>query len=203
MGVHRRCGAGRRAGRVRRLHRAEIAVADVKRFLDSSGAELTEGVQKLADATQILVDKRPELEQVLHSGPTALVNFYQIYKPAQGTLTGAIALNNAADPLSFLCGSVQARDGYNSDQSAALCAEFLAPVLKSLAINYPPLLANPATGVTAFPDQLVFSPESLAGTQQTQGPAPARGAAPVTVPSGIAGLAIPGLPAPPAPGGGR
>lgn len=194
-GVSNDLGAG--------LDNLDIAVADVKRFLDSSGAELTEGVQKLADATQILVDKRPELEQVLHSGPTALVNFYQIYKPAQGTLTGAIALNNTADPLSFLCGSVQAREGYNSDQSAALCAEFLAPVLKSLAMNYPPLLANPATGVTAFPDQLVFSPESLAGTQQTQGPAPARGPAPVTVPSGIAGLAIPGLPAPPAPGGGR
>ncbi|OQS12886.1 mammalian cell entry protein [Nocardia donostiensis] len=180
-GVSEELGAG--------LDNLDIALADVQRFLNGSGGELTEGVQRLADVTQILVDKRPQLEQALHSGPTALVNFYQIYKPAQGTLTGAIAFNNAADPLSFLCGSVRALEANESDKSADLCAQYLAPVIESLAMNYLPIMTNPATGVTAFPQQLKYSPPSLAGqVPAQQAPAPA----PISVPSGIAGLAIPG-----------
>lgn len=171
------------------LDSLDIALADVKRFLDGTGGELTEGVEKLADVTQTLVDKRPQIEQVLHSGPTAMVNFYQLYKPAQGSLTGAVALNNSASPLSFLCGSIRALENNNSDRSADLCAEFLAPVISSLAMNYVPLMTNPASGVTAFPEQLVYSDPSLAGAgQPTQAPA----AAPITVPEGLAGLAVPG-----------
>ncbi|WP_431967051.1 MCE family protein [Nocardia sp. bgisy134] len=170
------------------LDNLDLAMADVKRFLDGSGAELTEGVQRLSDATQILVDKRPELERVLHSGPTALVNFYQLYKPAQGTITGAVALNNTADPLSFLCGSVRALEENDSDRSADLCATYLAPVIDSLAMNYAPIMLNPATGVHAFPNQIVYSPPSLEERVPVQTPQPA----PITVPNGLAGLAIPG-----------
>lgn len=177
------------------LDNLDLAIADVRRFLDSSGTELTESTQRLADVTQILVDKRPEVERVLHSGPTALVNFYQLYKPAQGTFTGAIALNNTADPLSFLCGSVRALEENDSDRSADLCAAQLAPVIDSLAMNYLPIMVNPATGVHAFPNQITFSPPSLADevpesvkNPRAATPAPAS----VVVPSGLAGLAIPG-----------
>ncbi|MEV0434611.1 MCE family protein [Nocardia sp. NPDC050413] len=173
------------------LDSLDVALADVKRFLEGTGGELTEGVERLADVTQTLVDNRPEIERVLHSGPTAMVNFYQLYKPAQGSLTGAVALNNTANPLSFLCGSIRAIEHNNSDKSADLCAEFLAPVISSLAMNYVPIMTNPASGVTAFPEQLVYSDPSLEGAvQQDQPP----GAAPITVPEGLAGLAIPGGP---------
>lgn len=179
------------------LDNLDAAIVDVRRFIQGSGAELTEGVQRLADATQVLVDKRPELERVLHSGPTALVNFYQIYKPAQGTLTGAIALNNPADPLGFLCGSVRALETNDSDRSADLCAQYLAPVINSLSMNYVPIMTNPASGVTAFPDQLVYTDPSLAGRVASQNAAQPQ-PAPVGIPDGLAGLAIPGLT-----GGGR
>ncbi|UGT59704.1 MCE family protein [Nocardia asteroides] len=182
-GVSAELGAG--------LDNLDLAIVDVRRFLDDSGTQLTDSVQKLAQATQILADKRPELEQALHSGPTALVNFYQLYKPAQGTLTGAIALANPGNPMSFLCGSVRALEKNQSDRSADLCNEFLAPVIQSLGMNYLPIMTNPATGVTAFPDQLVYSPPSLAAAgPRDQGPAPAQ--APISVPQGLAGLAIPG-----------
>ncbi|MGV9637023.1 MCE family protein [Nocardia rhamnosiphila] len=199
-GVSQDLGAG--------LDNLDLALGDVHRFLDGSGTELTEGVQRLADVTQILVDKRPQLEQALHSGPTALVNFYQIYKPAQGTLTGAISLNNFADPLSFLCGSVRALEQNESETSADLCAQYLAPVLSSLAMNYLPIMTNPATGVTAFPNQLQYTTPDLAGKVDPQkvGPPAAPEPAPITVPAGVAGLAIPGvqLPGIPGlPGGGR
>ncbi|MEV6389730.1 MCE family protein [Nocardia xishanensis] len=164
------------------LDNLDIALADVKRFIEGSGTELTEGVERLADVTQILIDKRPEIERVLHSGPTALVNFYQIYSPAQGTLGGMAALNNPADPLSFLCGSIEALETNDSQRSAQLCAEMVAPLISSLAMNYVPIMTNPASGVHAFPSQLVYSTPEVEAQVSTQ----------VTVPEGVAGLAIPG-----------
>jgi len=186
-GVSDELGAG--------LDNLDLAVADVRRFLDSSGAELTEGTQRLAEVTQILVDKRPEVERVLHSGPTALVNFYQLYKPAQGSFTGAVALNNTASPLTFLCGSIRALEENDSDRSADLCAAQLAPIIESLAWNYAPIMVNPATGVHAFPNQIEFSPQSLADQvpEEKKNPrAAAPAPAPVFVPEGLAGFAIPG-----------
>ena len=70
-------------------------------------------------------------------------------------------------------------------------AQYLAPVINSLSMNYVPIMTNPASGVTAFPDQLVYTDPSLADRVRSQTPAQPQ-PAPVSVPSGLAGLAIPG-----------
>ncbi|WP_019931530.1 MCE family protein [Nocardia sp. BMG111209] len=171
------------------LDNLDSAVADVKRFLDERGGQLTESVQRLADATQVLADKRDDLARVLHAGPTALANFYQIYKPAQGSLTGAVVGVNAANPFAFLCGAIEGIENHDSDRSGALCRQYLAPVIQSLMMNYPPLLVNPASGQGAFPNQLTYSTPDLADRMQAQNQPPA---APVSVPTDFLGLAIPG-----------
>ncbi|MFE6864089.1 MCE family protein [Nocardia sp. NPDC057668] len=168
------------------LDNLDTAVRDVERFIDSRGGALTEDLERLNDVVQLLVDKKPQIEQVLHSGPTALVNFYQIYKPATGSLTGYPVFTNFADPLSFLCGGVKALEANDSDRSADLCATYLAPVMQQMAINYPALMLGPATSAGATPDQLVYSTPDVAAAAAAQ-----RGA-PVSVPQGIAGLAVPG-----------
>ncbi|MGV9667141.1 MCE family protein [Nocardia niigatensis] len=168
------------------LDNLDSAVADVKRFLDERGGALTESVQRLADATQVLADKKPELERIMHSAPTALVNFYQLYKPAQGTLTGFLAAPNFANPFAFLCGAVEANQNNDSQHSADLCKQYLAPVVQSLMMNYPPLLVNPVTQQNAFPNQLTYSTPDLAN----QVPAP--DAAPVASPKSLTDLLIPG-----------
>ncbi|QLY31541.1 MCE family protein [Nocardia huaxiensis] len=149
------------------LDNLDIAIADVKRFLDERGDALTESVQRLGDATQVLADHKPELEQIMHSGPTALANFYQLYKPAQGTLTGSLAAPNFANPIVFLCGAIEAIEVNDSQKSADLCKQYLGPVLNTLVMNYPPLLLNPATQQNAFPQQLTYSTPELAGQVQT------------------------------------
>ncbi|MET8422901.1 MCE family protein [Nocardia sp. NPDC004860] len=168
------------------LDNLDSAVADVKRFLDARGGALTESVQRLADATQVLADKKPELERIMHSAPTALVNFYQLYKPAQGTIAGSLAAPNFANPFAFLCGAVEATATNDSQHSADLCKQYLAPVVQSLMMNYPPLLVNPATQQSAFPNQLTYSTPDLAN----QVPAP--DAAPVASPKSLTDLLVPG-----------
>ncbi|WP_327143454.1 MCE family protein [Nocardia sp. NBC_01327] len=164
------------------LDNLDSAVSDVQRFIDSRGGALTESVQRLSDVTQLLVDKRPELERVLHSGPTALVNFYQIYKPALGAVTGYPVLTNFADPLSFLCGSVEALGENDSDKSANLCSTILGPVLQSMAFNYPNFMLSTPTTATAYPEQIKASTPDVA----------ARAANQVVVPNNLAELALPG-----------
>lgn len=170
------------------LDELDIAVNEVHRFVGDNRMALAESVDQLAHTTSTLESKRPEIERVLHSGPTALTNFYQIYNPAQGTLTGAIALNNFANPVNFLCGSVEALQANQSDHSADLCVQYLAPILNSLAINYPPLLLNPASGVQAFPEQIQYSDPSLAARVPAE-PTPAPAQAP---PRDLVSLLLPG-----------
>lgn len=160
------------------------AIVDVRQFLNERGPALTEGVQRLSDVTKNLVDKRADLENLLHNAPNGLENFYQIYKPAQGSLAGAVVFDNLANPLAFLCGSVEAIGANDAAKSAALCKQFLTPIVSSLTVNYPPLVLNPASTQVAFPQQLEFSTSALAKQAASQG-------IPVNVPNGINGLAVP------------
>ncbi|MFD4293428.1 MCE family protein [Rhodococcus sp. NPDC058505] len=154
----------------------DVAVGDVQRFVSENRSSLTEQVERLADATAMLVDKRPELEQVLHVAPNALANFNNLYAPRQGSLNGAIAGSNAGNPINMICGMIRGLENNDSDKSADLCAQYLGPVLNSVAMNYPGILTNPAIGTTANPDQIEYSPPSLAGE-----------VAPRTAPATIAG----------------
>ncbi|MDJ0395323.1 MCE family protein [Rhodococcus sp. G-MC3] len=146
-----------------------VAVGEVQRFVTDNQAGLVEGVARLADATQVLTTKRPEIERILHAGPNALANFNNIYQPAQGTLTGAIAANNFGNPINFVCGAVAGIENATSERSADLCKQYLGPVLSSLVFNYPAFLANPIMGVDAHPDQIVYTEPGL---EQAPAPAP-------------------------------
>lgn len=159
------------------LDSLDTAVGDIKDFIAQNTGGLTDSVQRLAAVTQQLVDKRPELEQVLHIAPTSLQNFYQIYQPAEGSLTGALAISEFRSPVAFVCGAVEGMSDNGSQKTADLCRQYLAPILNSLAFSYPPFLTNPATGLHAFPDQLVYSPPSLrdSAVPRTAGSVPGGG----------------------------
>ncbi|MGV9412775.1 MCE family protein [Nocardia sp. NPDC003693] len=169
------------------LDNLDSAVSDVKRFIDSHGDGLTEDLQRLADVTGILVEKQPQVERLLHSGPTALVNFYQLYKPNTGSLTGYPVITNFADPLSFLCGSVRAAARESSDKSADLCAQTLGPALSNMTMNYLPFMLSPATAAGATPDQIAYTTPELEERARNQ---PKAGQ--VSVPNSLAELAVPG-----------
>ncbi|MDF3307222.1 MCE family protein [Rhodococcus sp. T2V] len=156
------------------LNDLDLALGDVNRFVAENRAALSEQVGRLADATQVLADKRPQIEQVLHVAPTALANFSNIYKPAQGSLVGAVAFANLGNPVNFMCGAIQSLQANEANRSADLCTQYLSPVLNSLTMNYLPVLTNPTTGVNAFPDQIEYTPPSLEAS------VPPRSAPPVT-----------------------
>ena len=142
-------------------------------------------------------------------------NFINIYQPAQGTLTGALSVNNFQNPISFLCGAIQAASRMGAEQSAKLCAQYLAPIIKNRQYNFPAIGLNPLVGAMARPNELTYSedwmrpdyvppqaPPQPPATDGSTQPAPADAGAPLpaeapapstpTDPSaGLTGLMVP------------
>jgi phospholipid/cholesterol/gamma-HCH transport system substrate-binding protein len=160
----------------------DAAIGDVHRFVEQNRSGLTEQVNTLADVTQVLVDKRDGLEKLLHLAPTALSNYYNVYRPAQGAMVGVPAFQNIGNPIDFICGAIAGLANETSEKGSQLCAEYLGPFLNTIRANYPDLNINPTRALGAAPDQLVYSEPDLK-------PAPSLPS--VSVPAGLGQLLMP------------
>jgi phospholipid/cholesterol/gamma-HCH transport system substrate-binding protein len=165
-------------------------VGDVRGFIADNKETLGTTTDKLAAVTQILAESKDDLKQTLHVVPNALMNFTNIYQPAQATLTGALALNNFANPIDFLCSAIQAASRLGAEESAKLCVQYLAPIIKNRQYNFPPIGANPFVGTAARPNELSYSQDWLRPDYVPPPAAPADAAAPEAPP--LAAEAPPG-----------
>jgi phospholipid/cholesterol/gamma-HCH transport system substrate-binding protein len=143
------------------------ALGDVKGFLNQNNKALIDQVSKLSEFTQILTDHSDDIEQVLHITPNGLVNFYNIYNPAQGTVGGLLTLPNFANPVQFICGGTfdvgASPDNY---KRAEICRQRMGPVFKRITMNYPPIMFHPINSITAYKGQIIYdTPETEAKAQ--------------------------------------
>ena len=153
------------------LRDLDLAVMDINRFLGNHGDRVTNAVDKLGRATEVVRDRRAELEGVLHVGPTAMANFYNIYRPYQGVLNGVLAMNQMANPTNFICGAIAGLANNTAESDAQLCAEYMGPLFNSLTSNYPYGAVTPPITPTAEPQQIWNSQKP--GTQTAPGVQPA------------------------------
>ena len=132
--------------------------------------------------------------------PTALQNFTNTYSPARGSLTGAMAINNFSDPISFLCGGIEAASRLNAEQSAKLCVQYLAPIIKNRQYNFPPLGFGPVgagpfgpaiVGPQARPNEITYSEDRLRPDYRPTPAEPMTPAPGVSPPSPLAAEAHP------------
>jgi phospholipid/cholesterol/gamma-HCH transport system substrate-binding protein len=134
-------------------------VGDVQSFVADNRESLGTTSDKLAGITQALTDSLDDVKQFLHVAPSAIQNYINIYQPAQGAASAILAVNNFADPITFLCGAVQAASRLGAEQSAKLCVQYLAPIIKNRQYNFPPLGVNLFVGATARPNEITYSEE--------------------------------------------
>jgi phospholipid/cholesterol/gamma-HCH transport system substrate-binding protein len=132
-------------------------VADVQNFAADNTEAIGTASDTMASITRVLVESLDDIKQTLHIAPTVLQNFNNIYEPANGSLTGALAINNFANPISFLCGAIQSASRLGGEQSAKLCAQYLAPIVKNRQYNFPPLGENLFVGAQARPNEVTYS----------------------------------------------
>jgi phospholipid/cholesterol/gamma-HCH transport system substrate-binding protein len=132
-------------------------VADVKNFAADNRDAIGTASDKLTSISNALVASLDDIKQTLHLAPTTLVNFNNIYEPANGSLTGALAINNFANPIAFLCGAIQAASRLGGEQAAKLCVQYLAPIFKNRQFNFPPIGEDLFVGAQARPNEVTYS----------------------------------------------
>jgi phospholipid/cholesterol/gamma-HCH transport system substrate-binding protein len=137
------------------------ASAKVKDFVAENREALGTTSDKLASITTAVNESLDDIKQTLHITPTAFQNFINIYEPAHASLAGALALNNFSNPISFLCGAVQAASRLGADQAAKLCVQYLAPIIKNRQYNFLPFGENFFVGAMARPNEITYSEDSM------------------------------------------
>jgi phospholipid/cholesterol/gamma-HCH transport system substrate-binding protein len=123
---------------------------------------LVQDINNLETATNTLLQPEPlnGLETALHVLPTAAANVNQIYHPSHGAVV-AIPSITFANPLQFICSSIQAGSRLGYQDSAELCAEYLAPVLDAIKFNYPPFGLNLFSTAETLPKEIAYSEPRL------------------------------------------
>ncbi|WP_445168622.1 MCE family protein [Mycolicibacterium sp. Dal123E01] len=166
------------------------AVNDLRGFVAENREGLGVTFDHLNAITTALNDSRDDVKQALHIAPTVFQNFTNIYQPAQSAITGILAPVNFADTVQFICSSIQAASREGAEQSAKLCTQYLAPIIKNRQYNYPPLGTNPFVGTVARPNEITYSEDRLNPNVEPVAPPP--GPAPMDPSHGLAGLMVPG-----------
>jgi phospholipid/cholesterol/gamma-HCH transport system substrate-binding protein len=133
------------------------AVTDVQGFLSENHEAIGTTTDKLASVTTTVMESMDDIKQTLHVAPNAFQNFLNIFQPAQAAKSGALVVNNFANPISFLCGAIQAASRLGAEQSAKLCAQYLAPIVKNRQYNFPPIGENLVVGTQARPNEVTWS----------------------------------------------
>jgi phospholipid/cholesterol/gamma-HCH transport system substrate-binding protein len=130
---------------------------DLQSFAADNREAIGTTSDKLASITTAVVQSLDDIKQTLHIGPTVLQDFNNIFEPANGALTGALAINNFANPIAFLCGAVQAASRLGAEQASKLCAQYLAPIFKNRQYNFPMIGENLFVGPQARPNEVTYS----------------------------------------------
>ena len=133
----------------------------VQEFVAENREALGTTSDKLAGVTQALQDSLDDVKQFLHVAPTTFQNYVNIWQPAQGAVSAVPMLNNFANPIQFLCGAVQAASRLGAEQSAKLCVQYLAPIVKNRQYNFPPIGQNLFVGATTRPNEVTYSEDWL------------------------------------------
>jgi phospholipid/cholesterol/gamma-HCH transport system substrate-binding protein len=136
-------------------------------FLAKNREVLTHDIDNLATTTNTLLQPDPlnGLETFLHVAPTALANANQIYHPAIGAVLGQpvslLGDIGFANPMQLICSSIQAGARLGYQESAELCAQYLAPILDAIKFNYTPFGLNLFMTATTLPKEVAYSEPRL------------------------------------------
>jgi phospholipid/cholesterol/gamma-HCH transport system substrate-binding protein len=149
------------------LQQFDSLLTTLQPFLEKNREVLTHDINNLADVTNTLVQPEPlnGLETGLHVIPTALANVNLIYHPAQGAVVGqpagTLGTMGFANPMQFICSAIQAGSRLGYQESAELCAQYLAPILDAIKFNYPPFGLNLFSTAATLPKEVAYSEPRL------------------------------------------
>lgn len=145
------------------LQQIDGLLTTVRPFLDKNREVLAHDVNNLAEVTNALLQPEPlnGVETALHVLPTAAANVNQIYHPAHGSVVAVPEITAFANPMQFVCSSIQAASRLGYQESAELCAQYLAPILDSIKFNFFPFGMNTFNLASVLPKEVAYSEPRL------------------------------------------
>jgi phospholipid/cholesterol/gamma-HCH transport system substrate-binding protein len=145
------------------LQQFDSLLTVVRPWIAQNRGVLVKDLDNLSNLTTTLVQPEPlnGIETALHVLPTAAANVNQIYHPSHGAVVAIAAITNFANPMQFICSSIQAGSRLGFQDSAELCAQYLAPILDSIKFNYLPFGINMASTAETLPKEVAYSESRL------------------------------------------
>jgi phospholipid/cholesterol/gamma-HCH transport system substrate-binding protein len=143
------------------------ALSDIRGFLNEHNETLINSVNKLTDFTSLLSNQSDDIEQLLHVLPNAMANFYNIYNPAQGTANGLLSLPEFTNPVQFICANFDGAGQPDNYKRTEICRQRMAPVLRRLTMNYPPIMSHGINTITAYKGQIIYDTPATQAKAQT------------------------------------
>jgi phospholipid/cholesterol/gamma-HCH transport system substrate-binding protein len=138
-------------------------LSTLRPFLDKNREVLTHDINNLGTVTTTIVQPEPlnGLETGLHVYPTLAANLSEIYHPSHGAVVSIPAIPNFTNPMQFICSMIQAGSRLGYQESAELCAQYLAPVLDAIKFNYLPFGLNLFSTAETLPKEVAYSEPRL------------------------------------------
>jgi virulence factor Mce-like protein len=125
--------ASERADLAAAVNQLSIALGMVQQFINDNRAHLKSNVDKLASVTQVLVDQRASLAEVLDIAPVALSNIINTYNGASGTLDTRGNINELTQPpIVLICNLVRQGTPAQLPPTLSDTCDKLAPVVQGL-----------------------------------------------------------------------
>jgi phospholipid/cholesterol/gamma-HCH transport system substrate-binding protein len=145
------------------IQQTDSLLSTAESFLAENREVLTHDVNNLGEATTAIMQPEPRdgLETALHVLPNMAANVLAIYEPAHGSLTGVAALTNFANPMQFICSAIQSGSRLGYQDSAELCAQYLAPIMDAIKFNYLPFGINLFSTADTLPKNVAYSEPRL------------------------------------------
>jgi phospholipid/cholesterol/gamma-HCH transport system substrate-binding protein len=179
----------------------DAVAGQLRDFVAENKEPLGVTVDKLSSISTALVGSLDDIKQTLHLAPNVLANYNDMYRPMLGAPAGVPAINDFNNPLSFICGMIQAASRLGAEQAAKLCVQYLAPIVKNRQYNFLPIGTTiglaapiPVTGANARPNEITYSEDWMRPDYHAAAP-------PAALPPADGPQAGPALPAEaPAPG---
>lgn len=113
------------------------AFADVESFLREHRGQLRTSTADLTRVTTVLARNRQAIADTLHVIPTALSNFYNLYDPTSGALSGQLAIG-LQSPAVFVCSTLMSLGG-----TPEQCRQAIGPLADLLRTDGPGVGVGP------------------------------------------------------------
>ncbi|HEY2500824.1 MAG TPA: virulence factor Mce family protein [Mycobacterium sp.] len=145
------------------IQQFDSLLSTLRPFLAKNREVLAHDIDNLATLTTTLVQPEPlnGLETALHLVPTLETNISQIYHPSHGAVMSIPAIPNFTNPMQFVCSMIQAGSRLGYQESAELCAQYLAPILDAIKFNYLPFGLNVFSTAETLPKEVAYSEPRL------------------------------------------